>query len=496
MPEESLKNKAIKGISWSAIDNISSYAVTFLVGLVLARLLTPDDYGLIGIIAIFTAFCQCFINAGFTSALIRKKDATEDDYCTVFVCNLSMSILLYIVLFFSAPLIASFFHRNELIALIRVETTAMIITSFAIVQRTRLSRKIDFKSQTIITIISAIIRSAVGLIMAFTGFGVWSIVWQSISGAISTTLLLCYYNRWMPRFRFSKSSFKELFGFGSKLLVSDIITTLWNQCYSVVIGRIYLPATLGQYSRAKMFDGLLSSNMTIVVQRVTFPVLSKMQDDISRLKEGYRRVIRATMLVSFLGSIMMAAVAKPMIIVLVGTQWIEASYFLQIILFSTMLFPLHSINLNALLVLGRSDLFLKLEIYKKTILVIPIVLGIFIDIYWMLISSVITGIICYYINAYYSGKLLNYTFKDQVNDILPSFLISLAGAVSAFVLYNLIQQIIYSGTGFWGNFAILLVISSCGLIVSILLFEKTHNPEYRELKSILFNYVKNINLKR
>ncbi len=484
MKDKSLRQKTIKGVGWSAIDNISSYAVTFLVGLVLARLLTPDDYGLIGIVSIFTAICGCFIRAGFGTALIRKKDATEDDYCTVFVCNLFMSIALYWLLFFVAPYIASYFRRAELVALIRVSSLGMMISAFSIVQSTRLTKRIDFKSRAMITIASAVLRSIVGLAMAFAGLGVWAIVGQSLSGTVTSTILLCRVNRWMPRLHFSKTSFRYLFGFGSNLLVSDIITTIWNQIYNVVIGRYYQPATLGQYTRAKMFDGLLSSNLTVVVQRVTFPVLSEMQDDRVRLKSGYRRVIRTTMLISFLGSLLMAAVAKPMIIVLVGTQWIEASYYLQIVLFSTMLFPLHSINLNMLLVLGRSDLFLKLEIYKKTIAVVPIVLGVFMGIYWMLISSVVVGVIHYYINAYYSGKLLGYTFKDQVIDIMPSFLISLIGASMAYICYHIIQGVIYSGYDFWANLVILIFISILGVSISLTLFIRTKNPEFFEIKEI------------
>lgn len=484
MPE-SLKQKTVKGVAWSAIDNVSGYAVTFIVGIILARLLTPDDYGLIGIITIFTAICQCFINAGFGSALIRKKDATEDDYCTVFVCNLTMSVFLYFVLFFTAPFIASFFHRSELVALIRVETLGMVITSFAMVQRTRLSKKIDFKSQAIVTVVSCVLRSIVGLAMAFTGFGVWAIVGQSISGAIVTTLLLCYFNKWMPRLHFSMSSFRGLFGFGSKLLISDIINTVWTQCYNVVIGRFYQPATLGQYTRATMFSGLLSNNMTYVVQRVTYPVLSEMQDDKVRLKNGYRRIIRVTMLVSFFSLLMVAAVAKPMIIVLIGPKWLEASNYLQIVCFSAMLYPLHSINLNILQVFGRSDLFLKLEIYKKTIAIIPIVLGITMGIYWMLIGSVVVSFISYYINAYYSGPLLHYSISSQIKDIIPSFLISFVGAGAAYLLYVLIQLFIHSNYGVGSNLVILLVMIIIGGSVSLFLFKLTHNPEFSEVVDIL-----------
>lgn len=496
MAEDNLKEKTVKGVGWSAIDNFAGYAVTFIVGIILARLLTPDDYGLIGIITIFTTICGCFINAGFGSALIRKKDATEEDFCTVFVINLSMSIALYLLLFFTAPLIASFFRRYELIALIRVESLSMIITSFAIVQRTRLSKKIDFKSQAIVTVASSAIRSVVGLTMAFAGCGVWSIVGQGISGSITSTLLLCYFNRWMPRLKFSKDSFHELFGFGSKLLISDIINNVWNQCYSIVIGRYYQPTTLGQYTRATMFSGLLSNNMTYVVQRVTYPVLSQMQDDQARLKYGYRRIIRTTMLVSFFCMLMMAAVAKPMIIVLIGPKWIEASYYLQIVCFSAMLYPLHSINLNILQVFGRSDLFLKLEIYKKAIAIIPIILGISMGIYWMLLGSVVVSFISYYINAYYSGPLLNYSISAQIKDISPSFLIALTGAGMTYIMQLLTQHFIYSGFGFWPNITILVVITSCGAFISFSLFKLTHNPEFGEITEIASSFLKKAHIKR
>ena len=492
---ESLKQKTVKGVGWSAVDNVSGYAVTFVVGIILARMLTPDDYGLIGIITIFTAICHCFINAGFGSALIRKKDATEEDYCTVFVINLSMSAFLYLVLFLMAPLIASFFHRVELISLIRVETLSMIITSLAIVQRTRLSKKIDFKSQALVTVASCSIRSAVGLAMAFTGFGVWSIVGQTLSGSITSTCLLCYFNRWIPRFRFSRSSFRELFGFGSKLLASDIINTIWSQCYNVVIGRFYQPATLGQYTRATMFSGLLSNNMTYIVQRVTYPVLSQIQDDKFRLKSGYRRMIRTSMLISFFSLLMMAAVARPMIITIIGPKWIEASQYLQIVCFSSMLYPLQSMNLNILQVFGRSDLFLRLEIIKKTIAIVPILLGITMGIYWMLISSVFVSFISYYINAYYSGPLLDYSISDQIKDITPCFLISLTGACVAFILQAVIHSFFYSQFDFWINLAILTFVTGCGLFTSIYLFDLTHNPEYADIKEIVIGAAKRFILK-
>lgn len=493
--EQNLKQKTIKGIGWSAIDNVSGYAVTFVVGIILARLLSPEDYGLLGLIGIFTAICNCFINAGFGSALIRKKDATEDDYSTVFICNLGMAILLYGVLFVCAPFIAIFFERQELIALTRVSSLGLIIGSLAMVQRTRLTKRIDFKTQTKITIIAAIVRGVVGITTAFIGWGVWALVTQELTASIISASLLWHYNKWVPSLRFSTSSFRELFGYSSKMLASNIIDTIWREIYQVVIGKCYSPATLGQYTRGKMFCDLFSSNLTGIVSRVSFPVLSKIQDDPSRLKEGYRRIIRSTMLITFACMLMLAAIAKPMVLVLIGEKWLQAATLLQIICFGSMLFPLHAINLNILQVKGRSDLFLKLEIIKKCIAVGPLLLGIFISIYWMLIGSVLTGFISYYLNAYYSGPFLNYSIRAQIKDILPSFFIALATAAISF-LPVLIYDTIWRGEN-WNTiaFVILPLQLFIGFFVYVAISENTKTSEYMEIKSIVVPAIKSLGAK-
>ena len=492
MEEQNLKQKTIKGVGWSAIDNVSGYAVTFVVGIILARLLSPEDYGLLGLIGIFTAICNCFINAGFVSALIRKKEATEEDYSTVFICNLGMALFLYGVLFVCAPLISRFFERQELVALIRVSTLSLIIGSLAMVQRTRLTKRIDFKTQTKITIISAIVRGVVGITTAFIGWGVWALVAQDLTSNIVSTILLWHYNKWTPNFRFSVVSFRELFGYSSKLLITGLIDTVWKEINQVVIGKCYTPATLGQYTRAGMFSGLFSSNLTNIIQRVSFPVLSQIQDESSRLKDGYRRIIRSTMLITFTCMLMLAAISKPMILVLIGEKWLQASTFLQIICFGSMLYPLHAINLNMIQVKGRSDLFLKLEIIKKCIAVGPLLLGIFISIYWMLIGSVMTGLISYYVNAYYSGPLLNYSIRAQIKDILPSFFIALTTAAVSF-LPVLIYDYFWHGEN-WRTIAFIvfplqLII---GFIVLIVINEKAKTSEYLEVKNIVASSTRKI----
>ncbi len=492
MDEQNLKLKTIKGVGWSAIDNVSGYAVTFVVGIILARLLSPEDYGLLGLVGIFTAICTCFINAGFSSALIRKKDATEDDYSTVFICNLGMAFLLYGVLYGGAPLIASFFERNELIALTRVSSLGMIIGSLAMVQRTRLTKRIDFKTQTKITIITAIVRSVVGITTAFIGWGVWALVAQDLTASIVSTILLWHYNKWIPSLRFSLTSFHELFGYSSKLLASGLIDTIWGKTYQMVIGKCYTPATLGQYTRAGMFSGLFSSNLTSIIQRVSFPVLSEIQDDPSRLKDGYRRIIRSTMLITFACMLMLAAIAKPMILVLIGEKWLQAATLLQIVCFGRMLYPLHAINLNILQVKGRIDLLIKLEIIKKCIAVGPLLLGIFVSIYWMLIGGVLIGFISYYLNAYYSGPLLNYSIRAQIKDILPSFFIALVTAAVSF-LPVLIYDKIWHGEN-WNNaaFFIFPLQLLIGFIVYVTISEQIKTSDYQELKGIVISSTKKI----
>jgi O-antigen/teichoic acid export membrane protein len=485
MTEDSLKTKTVKGVTWSTIDNVAGYAVTFIVGIILARLLSPEDYGLLGLIAIFTAICSCFINAGFGSALIRKKDVTDDDYNTVFIFNLVMSLVLYGLMFICAPLIADFFGRKELVALTRVSSLGMIIGALATTQRTRLIKRIDFKTQTKITIISAVVRGVVGITAAFIGWGVWALVAQELTATTLSTILLWHYNRWIPNLRFSVTSFKELFGYGSKLLVSSLIDTLWKEAYQVVIGKCYTPATLGQYTRATMFSNLFSSNLTNIIQRVSFPVLSEIQEDRSRLKSGYQRIIKITMLISFSCMLMLAAIAKPMIIVMIGEKWTQAAYFLQIVCFSSMLYPLHAINLNMLQVQGRSDLFLNLEIIKKTIAIGPLLLGVFFSIYWMLIGSVVTGFVSYYLNAYYSGPFLNYSIKDQIKDIFPSFRIALIAAMLSYLPVVVFETTQSSITWSKAAFFILPVQLVIGFLTIFFLNEKYHTSEYSELKSIV-----------
>lgn len=475
-----MKDKTVKGLGWSSLDSFVMFFVNFLVSLVLARLLTPDDYGLIGLTAIFNTVCNTLINGGMQTALIRKKDATDDDYNTSFIVNMGMSFFLYLLIFLCSPLIAEFFKRTELVALCRYSSLIIIINALTLVQQTRLIKRIDFKTQTKITFISSMSCGIFAIILAFIGFGVWSLVILHLSRASMKSVLLWYYNKWMPKLKFSKQSFYELFGFGWKMMVSTLLSNLWKELYQVVVAKFYSPATLGQYSRAKHFAAYFSRDLTIVIQRVTYPVLSNMQDNKERMISGYRRIIKTTMFVTAIGIFFLGGISEPLIYCLIGPKWHEASTYLPIICISSSLYPLHAINLNMLKVQGRSDLFLGLEIVKKIIAVGPLMVGAFVGIIPMLLSSVAFNIICYFLNSYYTGKLLGYSSWVQIKDVAPSYTIAIIIAFSVYFLK-------YLPLSFWIILPMQIIL---GAALFFLICITTQNNEYKELKDIVFSYIK------
>ena len=480
MQQESLKNKTIKGVGWSAADAFLGQGVTFIVGLVLARLLSPDEYGLIGICLIFTTVLNGIVDSGFSNALIRKKEVTDEDYNTMFITNMAISIVLYVLLFISAPFVSEFFHREELTALVRATGLILFFNALSITQVTILTKKIDFKTKTKASLVSAIISGVIGIAMAFMGYGVWSLVAQQLSKQLLYTLCLWFLNKWCPKFTFYKDSFKYMWGFGWKLLVSGILNNVWNQLYQVVIGRCYTSATLGHYTRANEYASIFSSNLTTIVQRVSFPALAEIQDNKERMVQGYRKVIKVTMFVTAVCMISLGAVSEPIVYTLIGTKWHEAATYLPLICISMSLYPLHAINLNILQVLGRSDIFLYLEIFKKIVGLLPLVIGIFYGIYYMLLASILIGIISLYLNTWYTGKTLSYTFVKQIRDIAPSYFTALVIAVAVYFLKFLMLPC----------YVVLVLQIIVGIIVGLSVSELLKFEEYIELKSIVIKMIK------
>lgn len=475
MPEQSLKSKTIKGVGWSAADALLGHGITFLVGIVLARILSPAEYGLIGIVMIFVTVLTGVVDSGFSTALIRKQDASDTDYNTMFYTNLVFSIVLYLCLFASTPLISSFFKRNELNSLIPVMGTILIINALSITQYTILTKRLDFKTKTKASVISAITSGAVGIISAYAGMGVWSLVIQKLVYQALYTVLLWVYNKWLPSLCFNKDSFKYMWGFGWKMLLSGLLDNIWKQLYQVVVGKFYNPATLGQYSRAKEYASLFSSNLTVIVQRVSYPALANIQDDQERMVQAYRKVIKVTMFVTAICMLSLGAVAEPLIVCLIGEKWLEAASYLPLICISMSLYPLHAINLNMLQIQGRSDIFLALEIIKKIIAVGPICLGIFVSIKAMLCGSIAAGIIGYFLNSYYTGKKLNYGSFKQLRDVSTSYLIAAIMFVSVYFIKFLPLN----------YYLTLLIQILIGIIVFFIICETFKPSEYLEVKSIV-----------
>lgn len=471
MAEQSLKDKTIKGTFWSAADAFLGQGVTFIVGIVLARLLSPAEYGLIGICTIFTTVLFGVVDSGFSTALIRRNDVKEDDYNTMFITNMAMSVLMFIGLYVASPLVAEFFERPELTSILRVMGLILIIQALSITQVTILTKRIDFKTKTKASLFSAVCSGIIGIVMAFNGFGVWSLVGQLLSKQTMYTVALWFLNKWWPKLRFNRDSFNYMWGFGWKMMLSGILNNIWNQLYQVVVGKWYSPASLGQYCRAGEYASIFSSNFTTIIQRVTYPALAEVQNDKERMVDAYRKVIKVTMFVTAAVMISLGAVAEPLIYCLIGPQWHEAAMYLPLICILMSLYPLHAINLNMLQIQGRSDVFLYLEIIKKIVSILPICLGIFISIYWMLIGSIFTGVINFFLNSYYTGKKLNYSSWMQIKDVTPSYGIAFVVAISIFFLK-------YLPLSYWAVLPIQIII---GVLVFVIVSDYFKMEEYREL---------------
>ena len=425
MSTESLKQKTTKGIFWSTIERFSNQGMSFLFSVILARMLDPSDFGIIAMITIFFAVAQSFVDSGFSNALVRKTDRREEDLSTCFYFNIGVGIMAYIVLFLIAPLVASFYNQPILSPIIRITGLGVVLNSLCVVQQALFTIKIDFKSQAKVTLSATIISGIVGVVLAYQGYGVWALVWQGVVMTSARMALLWLMSKWRPTTGFSKSSFNYLFGYGSKLLASGLLDTIYNNIYPIVIGKFYTPAQLGNYSRALSFAQLPSSNITSILQRVTFPVLSTIQDDIPRLQANYRRLLKLSAFIIFPLMMGLAAVAFPMIRLILTPKWEGCSLYLQIICFALMWYPIHAINLNLLQVKGRSDLFLRLEIIKKIVGVCIMCITIPLGITAMCIGMVASSLISLFINTYYTGKLIDIGYLKQMRDLTPIFINSL-----------------------------------------------------------------------
>jgi O-antigen/teichoic acid export membrane protein len=440
MAEGSLKNRTVRGVIWSSVERFSVQGVQFLVMLIIARILDPKDFGLVGMLTVFIAVAQTLIDSGFSQALIRKMDRTDMDNSTVFYFNIVVSLFLYLLLCLIAPWVAGFYNEPQLCLLMRVLCLIVVINSFALVQRAIYTATLNFRTQAKASFIAAFVSGGFGIYLALNGYGVWTLVFQQLTNAIIVTALMWFYSSWHPKMLYSWNSFRELFTFGSKLLVSALLNTVYNNVYILVIGKLFTADILGQYTQADRFTKLPSSNLSEVLHRVSYPVLCSIQDEDERLKRDYRMFLSLSAFIIFPMMCGLAGVAYPLVELLIGEKWHFAATLIIPICFSLMWYPVHGLNLNILQVKGRSDLFLRLEIIKKIVGVIVLCISVPFGLLVMCYSGIMTTIICLVINTYYTNKLIRVGFLMQMKDLAGVLVASLLMFVLVFSCTQLIDS--------------------------------------------------------
>ena len=421
---DNLKSKAKKGLVWNTVERIMTNGIQFVITIILARLLSPNDYGIIAMPAIFLAIAQVFIDSGFANALIRKPDLNEEDLSTAFFFNVIVGVVAYILLFLSSPLIADFFKTPILSRLLKVTALVVFLNSLGIVQQAVMTKDLNFKSQAIISTISTVVSGVASIWMAYNGYGVWALVYQQVSAALLRVVLLWVYGRWKPLWIWSKESFRYLWDFGSKVIVIGLLDTIFNNVYAFVIGKKYNAEDLGNYSRAQQFADLPINNINSIVQKVTLPLLSEIQEDDSRLGTIYLQIMVMVSLLVFPLLLTLVAVASPLIMVVLGEEWNGCILMFKILCFARLWTPINAININLLQVKGRTDLFLKIEIIKKFVFAIILALTLSRGIMIMLIGYSSITFLAFIINTYYTNKIIGLGFKEQFLAVLPILIIS------------------------------------------------------------------------
>lgn len=426
---DNLKTKTVSGLIWNGLDAVATKGIQFVFTIIIARILLPADFGLIAMLGIFLAIAQTLVDSGFGSALIRKQDRTEDDFNTVFYFNIAISILCFLLLWVSAPLIARFYDIPALSPITRATSTTILINALCNNQWTKLSIEINFRTKAIISVVSVLVSGCFGLFVAYKGGGAWALVAQSIALSAAKCVLLWILVRWTPKLRFSWKSFKEMFSFGSKMLASGILRSIYGSLHTLVIGKVFTAKDLGEYSRANSFAELTSSFITNAVQSVSFPVLSTLQNETDRLLKYYRKLIKSSAFIIFPACIGLCALAQPAIQVLLTDKWLGCVKYLQILCFAHMLHPVLAINGNILIVLGRSDYYLRADIIQKCLGVALLCATIPFGVAVVCAGQVVLAFITLFVNTYYSRKLINYGILLQLKDLLPIFMASISMGV-------------------------------------------------------------------
>ena len=452
--EKITKKSIISSLIWKFLERGGTQGVQFIVSIILARLLAPSDFGLIALVLVFLNIADVFVQSGFNMALIQKKNADNLDFSSVFYLCIGVSIVVYTILFFTAPLVADFYNRPELTSIVRVLSLSVIITAFNSVQEAYIARNMLFKKLFFRSVSVAIPAGIIGITCAYHGMGVWALVVQKLATALLFCIFMWFTVKWRPLPQFSFSRVKTLFSFGWKLLASALLNTGYNELHSFVIGKMFTPAALGFYSRGNQFPSIIVSNINTSIQSVLLPSLSSYQDDRERLKQMTRRAIVTSSFVIVPLMACLAALAKPLVLVLLGEKWLPCVPFIQICCFVYSFWPIHTSNLSAINAVGHSDIFLKLEIIKKIIglSVLCLFIYLFRTPIGIASTAAVTALISVVVNANPNRKLLNYGYLEQMKDIVPSYLLSISVGfviyyMTTFPITPILQLLLFSSIG-------------------------------------------------
>ena len=424
----------LSNLIWKYLERFAGQVVGFIISIILARILVPEQYGTLALVMVFIQIANVFVESGFNTALIQKKEADDVDFSSVLFLSLGVALVLYIVIFFSSPFIAYFYNQPNLIKMFRVLSLTLFIGAFNTIQNAFVAKHMLFKKLFASSLGAVTISGFVGIVAAYSGLGVWALVAQHLTSQLAITVILWFTVKWRPRLIFSFTRIKTLFSYGSKLLASSVLDTLYMNLRTLVIGRMYTPSMLGFYNRGEQFPKLIVNNINGSIQSVILPTLSAHQDNKKRVKEMMRRAIVTSSFLIFPMMIGMAVVAEPLVKFVLTDKWLPAVPFLQISCVSFALMPIHTANLQAINAIGRSDIFLKLEIAKKIIGLIILAVSLPLGVYAIAIGQVVNSIISSFINAYPNKVLLDYSLNEQLRDVMPSLIISLIMGGCVFLL--------------------------------------------------------------
>lgn len=447
MAESDLKGKTRSGVAWSAVEKISTQGIQFLFSIILARLLSPEDYGIIAMPMIFLVLAQVFIDSGFSNAIIRKPDLKEEDLSTAFYFNIIVGVVCYILLFVASPYIARFYNTPILSDVLKVTALSTLFTPLCAVQQAILTIRLDFKTQAKVSLFAQVVTGIVGVGMAYNGYGVWALAISQAIASLLRTILLWFLSHWYPKTGWSQGSFRYLWGFGSKLMGAGILDCLYQNAYTLVIGKVYQKGELGYYTRAQHFAHLPTSTLYTIIKRVTFPVLSSLQNDGDKLMATFRKIFRQTVFLIFPVMMSLAGVSSPLFSLLLTDKWLPAVPYFQLLCFAMMWRPVDALNLNLLTIHGRSDLFFKLEIIKKVVGVVILFGTLHLGVFILCIGYCGYCVFEIITDTYYSGKLFKYDLLSQLKDISPililsAILFSIGYVVTAVNLFSSIEQLI------------------------------------------------------